>query len=422
MTKQDYIKELKHGLSRYPQDFQNDILETFEEHFAAGLASGQSEEQVMNNLGTIEEVLTNIKEMEDTPVNLVDLKKQQKKEAPKETKETKTYSDSEQLNKDLSDLGRIIKDTVKSVGSTLKDSFKDYKDSDENEGDLVYIDDPEAVKNLTISAKNTAVDISIEKGDQLAYRFQNGKSIFSVNANQLLSGVSEDTLVFEVSNPSGGGIGFLNTSLTIYLPSKLDDIKIASSSGDFDMSEVEFNSLVYKAMSSDISLDNLKAETITLQTTSGDYDLEDIQADSISISTRSGDAELNDVTGTLKIDCTSGDIMIDDHTDGDLFIKSISGDIEAQTNASNISIVAVSGDIELDSEGTIDNISIDSKSGDIACTVDDDNYTANIYSLSGDILNHTGHKVQRINKHEVEIGNGEGKVQLKSLSGDIYLA
>ena len=43
MTKQEYIKQLKHGLSRYPQDFQNDILDAFEEHFAAGLASGQTE-------------------------------------------------------------------------------------------------------------------------------------------------------------------------------------------------------------------------------------------------------------------------------------------------------------------------------------------------------------------------------------------
>ena len=422
MTKQEYIKQLKHGLSRYPQDFQNDILDAFEEHFAAGLASGQTEEQVMNNLGTIEEVLTNIKEMEDTPVNLVDLKKQQKKETTKEPKETNPYSDSDQLNKDLNNLGKIIKDTVRSVSSTLKDSFKDYKDSAENEGELIYVEDPETVKNLTISTKNTAVDIRIEEGEQLSYQFQNGKSIFSANSNQLLSGVSDDTLVFEISNPSGSGIGFLNSSLTIYLPKKLNEIKIASCSGDLDMSEVEFDSLVYKATSSDISLDSLKAQSITLQTTSGDYDLEDIQADSISISTRSGDAEINDVSGTLMIDCTSGDIMIDGHVAGDLIIKSTSGDIEAETAASIINIQAVSGDLELESKGTLEEIYIDTKSGDIECSVDDDNYTADIYSLSGDILNHSGHKVQRINKHEVQIGEGTAKIQIKSLSGDIYLA
>ncbi len=422
MTKQEYIKELKHGLSRYPQDFQNDILDAFEEHFAAGLASGQTEEQVMDNLGTIDEVLTNIKEMEDTPVNLVDMKKQQKQESTKETKETRTYSDSDQLNKDLNDLGRIIKDTVKNVSSTLKDSFKDYKYTDQDESELIAVENPETVKNLTISTKNAAVDIDIEEGDQLAYSFQNGKSIFSVNADQLLSGVSDNTLVFEVSNPTGGNIGFQSASLTVYLPAKLNDIKISSTSGDLDVSDVKFGSLVYSASSSDISFDSVESDSITLKTLSGDIDLEKVDSDSISLSTRSGDVEINKVTGTLKIDCTSGDIMIDKHSGGDLFAKSVSGDIEADTDASVINIQAISGDVELESAGEVEEINLDSKSGDIACTLDDDNYTADIYSLSGDILNHTGNKVQRINKHEVQIGEGTGKVQIKSLSGDIYLA
>ena len=114
--------------------------------------------------------------------------------------------------------------------------------------------------------------------------------------------------------------------------------------------------------------------------------------------------------------------MIDGHVAGDLIIKSTSGDIEAETAASIINIQAVSGDLELESKGTLEEIYIDTKSGDIECSVDDDNYTADIYSLSGDILNHSGHKVQRINKHEVQIGEGTAKIQIKSLSGDIYLA
>ena len=45
---------------------ENEILEAFEEHFNAGLAEGQSEEEIMTTLGTVEEVLQNIREMEET--------------------------------------------------------------------------------------------------------------------------------------------------------------------------------------------------------------------------------------------------------------------------------------------------------------------------------------------------------------------
>ena len=57
MTKREYMQQLSRALEGYEQGFVQEILESYEEHFEAGLKSGRSEEEICRELGDIEELL-----------------------------------------------------------------------------------------------------------------------------------------------------------------------------------------------------------------------------------------------------------------------------------------------------------------------------------------------------------------------------
>lgn len=52
MKRNEFIKRLKAGLKGMPQDTVDEIVADYEEHFAAGLAEGRSEEEVAAALGS----------------------------------------------------------------------------------------------------------------------------------------------------------------------------------------------------------------------------------------------------------------------------------------------------------------------------------------------------------------------------------
>jgi uncharacterized membrane protein len=69
MTKQEYLNALRRSLYGYPEDFRKDIIDAFEGHFLEGFAQGQTEEEIVENLGTVEEVMENIHMMNGEPAS-----------------------------------------------------------------------------------------------------------------------------------------------------------------------------------------------------------------------------------------------------------------------------------------------------------------------------------------------------------------
>ena len=55
-----YLAALNQALANYSPSFKKDILDAFEAHFQEGISEGRSEEEIMNDLGTIDDVIENI--------------------------------------------------------------------------------------------------------------------------------------------------------------------------------------------------------------------------------------------------------------------------------------------------------------------------------------------------------------------------
>lgn len=64
MTKSEYMDILKERLSRFSQELQEEILEDYNQHFTEGEKQGKSEEEIIQELGNIEEMIRELMEMD----------------------------------------------------------------------------------------------------------------------------------------------------------------------------------------------------------------------------------------------------------------------------------------------------------------------------------------------------------------------
>ena len=63
MNKQEYMYNLFEALRPFDEDVRNEIISDYEEHFADGLACGKTEEQIVEELGPIDELIAELKDL-----------------------------------------------------------------------------------------------------------------------------------------------------------------------------------------------------------------------------------------------------------------------------------------------------------------------------------------------------------------------
>ena len=62
MTKSEYLSALKDKLESFNMELQQEIMEDYEQHFAEGLAAGKSEDEIIEELGSIEDMIQELPE------------------------------------------------------------------------------------------------------------------------------------------------------------------------------------------------------------------------------------------------------------------------------------------------------------------------------------------------------------------------
>lgn len=149
----------------------------------------------------------------------------------------------------------------------------------------------------------------------------------------------------------------------------------------------------------EISIPNKFNGNIIIDTVSGNINLDGINASNLTVKSTSSDVVLRDSNISDKLDITS--------TSGTISLYS-------QTKFKNAKFKTVSGDINTDLSNNINSLDITSTSGDVilsnVSTMNNVKFELN--TTSGDI-NH--------NNINLEKGNGNSKVKVKTLSGDINL-
>lgn len=396
MTKKEYMNALAERLRLYPADFQQEILEAFEGHFKEGESSGESEEEIIESLGSVDEVMDNIRMMHIGGSSRGD-----------------SFDD---LQASFSSLSSSLRDTMRSVSSIVSSSVntamreinRAAEDSEESEGFM----ETGGGSTLKITGHTGALDLYLENGTRLDYHFRPTRSFLLPGEAKLNISEQGDTVVF-----SSDGSGDLH----ITVPEEIRTIEIALNSGDVEIDSLETERIYGKTISGDWDIDGSRIENLMISTKSGDIDIDDTVSMNIELSTMSGDMNLRNTEGNIVLSSASGEIDLDGHRGPLVKAETASGDIDAHLVSTEIDLRSVSGEIELYDEGRIEAVSISTVSGDILLDLEDTDYTAQLYSLSGSLANLTRLPEARRSKREWIVGDGLAPVNLKSTSGDIRI-
>lgn len=344
MNQEAYIKAIEVALSSFDESLRKEMIEDFQEHFEIGRSQGKTDEEIIESLGSIEEL---VKDLKSEPI------KQETQSGPQPEKAV-----------------------------------------------------PE-IRNAVIEGMHGDVHIRVSKTNEARVEFKYPEKLLDKLAYKMSSVQENDTLVVKVE-PTRKIFNsrFTDLEIMIELPNHLEKISTHTLSGDITMTDLSANLIQMETASGDISIAKAKGE-VKVTAVSGDILLRDIDGE-LSVNSTSGDITVRNLLApSTQVKTVSGDIAMDATTES-VRVNTVSGDAKLTlSNHKNVRVSTVSGDFIIISQNKDKGLTVDfsSTSGDLNInTVDksmrihgsthglvfgDGNVQYNLSSISGDFrLNH----------------------------------
>lgn len=394
MTKNEYMKMLEIQLGKFSQSTRQEILEDYENHFAEAISQGKSEEEIINELGDIQDMIDEIPDEDLSQEN---------------TPENSMYDGAEASSAAGEDSSgrRVISDCI----DTYRKIVADCKATDvlvrTSADDKLYVQ----YENYNNSAKtdNSADFYQYEK---------DGVFYVGMKKNETVArNVTIGFLGFHMDIPNVRT--YDSGKMIIDIPAGFKELEIVTGSGDAELSDVTGETLSVRTASGDIDMSRVKYQNINVSATSGDIELKDIAAEIFEIGATSGDAELENISAKiLKLSTSSGDVEARNIVAEQTEVRTSSGDSEFSGKVAKYFGRSGSGDQEIEIEGKLSEGEFITGSGDIELKIKD-NTGAEITAStgSGDVDVRTRLNVEsRLNGYVV--GDGSAKISVKTGSGD----
>ena len=402
MNKAEYMEALRERLQYYNKALETEILEDYEQHFAEGLAEGRSEEEIIAELGNIEDMLQEFSQ--------------------------------EDLKQEL--------EAVESQANQSNSYRQLYR--------AVVIDGLLADMNVSASPDDQ-IRISYEnngsKALKLRYHFYQYEEdgVFYAGVKERREAETGESLWDVVSmfanftNWSSAG----SIDLDVQIPAGIPLIRLSSTSGDLKVRELETQELETQCTSGDLQIQGVVCRKLLARTQSGDQQVSDlslavheeteielhaasgtleardISGAKICLNTSSGEAELrNAEADRTALRSGSGDICLRGFRGVELRGETGSGELRLQADTESMDIKTGSGDIELEAGSRARQVRMVAGSGEIRL---------NLGHVEGaSIVARTGSGELRIRgqeasgrSHSFSYGSGTCRVNLTTGSGDI---
>lgn len=428
MNKNEYLSALKEALKDTDESILEEIVSDYEEHFQIGMEYGKSEEQICKELGSIEDLAQEIKEVYNT-----DSKEDKKaEEEQSNTKNSKNkgwhsgiyYIDGEKIGDainsaldtagdaiskiDVNEIGRTVKSTIDQATSSINSFANNYFKNQEKypfdpkwntEGYTENVSksydetvEPEEAQKDTVSYDTeSAAEPSKDVPDDTAGKVNETEAAGSGNSWEQPAAIPEDN---KNTNSQNNDVDF-----NLMIDGIHADVSVRkSSNGKINFNYVnngnerqrqmyEFYSYkegntVYagiRRVGKAVFLFNFKLystiinveipddmNNVTIKTASGSIELSGVNADRILATTASGDIEAdNTEVKFLSLKSASGDIEARNITADVVDANSLSGDVDTvNIKASECKVRSTSGDVDIN-DFTINNADVSSISGDI---------------------------------------------------------
>lgn len=439
MTKSEYMDALRERLHQYNRALELEILEDYEQHFAEGLAQGRREEDIIAELGNIDDMLKEFSEEDlKQELEIVESQANQSNSYNQLYREVVidglladvevTASEDDQIRIDYDNCGskaqkmrfqfyQYEQDGVFYAGVRERTGAEQRGDREWGEGFCRDFDsqfDAESIfnifarfsqfssshggdihLNIQIPAGIPAVKIANTSGELWVRGIETQELVTQCTSGDLR--IEDVTSKKLYGRTQSGDVEISNIAMAV---NENTEIEMQTTSGDLETRDLSAARVRLQTTSGDVSAERLKAGQLKVQTASGEQDLEDIVCDKADLRTGSGDIEATGIQGDeLTAMAGSGEVELQADM-GAFNVKTGSGDIdmEVSARAREIRITAGSGDVCLDMS-RIQGASIVSRTG------------------SGD-MNIRGYEVSG-RSYNIAYNDGACQVNIITGSGDI---
>ncbi len=262
----------------------------------------------------------------------------------------------------------------------------------------------ETVENVIIDGLHADVTLCVSDDNQTHVDYDISKRPLGKLSTEVKTIQEGNTLTITVS------------SLNKIFKSSLDPVDLSV------LLPKSLKKMICKTTSGDIKIDELNFEKLEVHSVSGDIGIDEVNAPQFKVIGVSSDLNLANITGELELKSVSGDIQVEDHEGKVLRIETVSGDINYEGSALEISINTTSGDACLEAR-QLKQLNANTISGDMELDLDIDHkgITVSFISNSGELrIGDDEYDTPRHNK-SIVVGDGEIKLNLKSISGDFSI-
>ncbi len=201
----------------------------------------------------------------------------------------------------------------------------------------------------------------------------------------------------------------ISSDLVIKVPEK-SSVEVVGVSADIDIQNV-LGQQHLQSVSGDIESE-VRAADVEIETVSGDVEVQgDDVAGHAELSSVSGDVEAQNLAGALSANSVSGDVTVVNSTFDRVRMETVNGDIIFESGLADhgvFNLETINGDVDIDFSNAV-------------------SARFDIETFNGDIRNCFGPEPVRTSKYspgtelKFKEGNGEGRVTIKTLNGDLRL-
>lgn len=405
MTKSEYMEALQNKLECFNRELQQEIVEDYEQHFAEGIAAGKTEEEIMAELGSIEDMIRELPEEDIVQDNVEDQTQERAENSmPEAGRQSNTYPGEYQavvIDGEIADVC-LEQSADGQIHADYSSSDPDYCYYEYEENGTLYMG-VKRDQNSTRTAKR-------------AVKFM----LFGKTVKLDLDSSFEKSFEKSFRNAWNGG-GGSDVKLEVKIPAGIGRVEIKTRNGDIGVQDVTPEELDLKTSSGDVSIQHVTVDRLHLNTASGDVTTERICSGSMDVHVTSGDMSLDDAeTGIFRFQGASGDLSGNRLRGNEANIRSGSGDVELNGAFERYNIGTGSGDMDIRIKAGAKEVRVSTGSGDVELDVTDVESTeVTVGTGSGEAVIYGSDGARyHVTRGSSTVGSGDCKVLVTTGSGD----
>ncbi len=350
MDKREYMYNLWEALNAYNPEIRDEIVNDYEEHFSMGHQAGKSDEEVIRELGPIDALMEDLKEIYGPG------KASAKSDAADNTANAKKKTSANiEINVDefASSLGNIISKAADAIGKgadklgeyianqvsyTTEQSgaFGSERGSFDNNSEHIFNEsDAQKCKNLYLELEFGDVSVSKSTDGKMHFEYTNANSVNAMRSTKFDFRQEGDTAYIKLGKRENSSnffknLNFNSTDVKLLLPDGFCKLSISSKAGDMDVCAVSINEFEYNSTTGDVSVNNAQISVLAGKTTAGDFDANGCVIKDTKLNSMAGDVCLKGEYGKIALSSTAGDVDIKAKVTEGIDISSTCGDINIE--------------------------------------------------------------------------------------------